>query len=751
MLKSTLILLLLLFCNASWSLPQFERKPVWLLHHRRKEEDNTNNNNNKAAVSVTDDDNFFLAKSSQRVFGSSEDEEINRSKRNNRLIRMRKLRRNRLENDEENDDKKLRKRFIRKRINPRRQLNSDFDNSSPYEVLSQFANPESNERKSRQLKRVSSERRKSDEDEDEIVPTLNVTEEDSPYALISKFFKNRERNHKKMNSDFEKRFFQGRLTPKQEKSIGELKPREVWLSEGNLLVLKGGMTNDKENEHWEPLDDYQAPYREPKLPPPDFVPDENGVGVPLPVEDEHVEEDDYEDENEYEDNNESEDEYNNDDDNSIASPPTLFQDFAFPDHFDEEQFISEMENFHAVRHALFNKQHSPSVVTVTPPPNFSTQSNYFVTTSSPDSFSYAYFTSTESPNKISSANPSGYSSSPRPISSTPRPNFSSIRPQTSSPRPNYSTPRPKFSTSRPSFSTSRPNFNTVLPESDSEYSVTTQATPSNPIPGVAAAPPEYFSTPRPALHLLSDPEPSLPDVLTKHPGSLGLTTPAPNQKRIKKKKKFSYLRDLKTKRLPNEKYHFLQYEEPVSQYDSNEIFSPRTPSTTPKYHNTNDAIISRTPVPQFKSRAPVTPINPVTPQFDPRTQISPQFKTNEIFIPRTSPVPKLFEINEVLLPRNDEFQTRIPKSHFFPRLFPHHPRRRRPLLVIPPDPSDIRSLPTPPAFNAFNSQFQSPSQVFNHVVIPEENQVRRRNGEKYVSYFHGGFNGKQSWGYSYRL
>ena len=29
---------------------------------------------------------------------------------------------------------------------------------------------------------------------------------------------------------------------------------------------------------------FQAPYREPRLPPPDFIPEERGVGVPLPPE-----------------------------------------------------------------------------------------------------------------------------------------------------------------------------------------------------------------------------------------------------------------------------------------------------------------------------------------------------------------------------------------------------------------------------------------------------------------------------------
>lgn len=49
-----------------------------------------------------------------------------------------------------------------------------------------------------------------------------------------------------------------------------LDPEEVWLSDGNLLVLKGGTTPNKSgfDNVWEPLDDYEAPYREPVLAPP---------------------------------------------------------------------------------------------------------------------------------------------------------------------------------------------------------------------------------------------------------------------------------------------------------------------------------------------------------------------------------------------------------------------------------------------------------------------------------------------------
>ena len=38
------------------------------------------------------------------------------------------------------------------------------------------------------------------------------------------------------------------------------------------------------DDPWEPLDDYEAPFREPILPPPDFIPNDTGVGVPLPPE-----------------------------------------------------------------------------------------------------------------------------------------------------------------------------------------------------------------------------------------------------------------------------------------------------------------------------------------------------------------------------------------------------------------------------------------------------------------------------------
>ena len=67
-------------------------------------------------------------------------------------------------------------------------------------------------------------------------------------------------------------------------------PGEVWLSDGALLVLKGGTTSgeDRFDDPWPPLDDYQAPYREPVLAPSNILETElgrerfSGVAVVVP-------------------------------------------------------------------------------------------------------------------------------------------------------------------------------------------------------------------------------------------------------------------------------------------------------------------------------------------------------------------------------------------------------------------------------------------------------------------------------------
>ena len=93
------------------------------------------------------------------------------------------------------------------------------------------------------------------------VPTLNVSSKDSPYALIDKFFPERELNHQFMNKYLAKQYNQTRGY--NDWNLGQLKPDEVWLNDGDLLVLRGGATPNRKSfdEPFEPLDDYVAPYR----------------------------------------------------------------------------------------------------------------------------------------------------------------------------------------------------------------------------------------------------------------------------------------------------------------------------------------------------------------------------------------------------------------------------------------------------------------------------------------------------------
>ncbi|XP_043227266.1 uncharacterized protein LOC122384211 [Amphibalanus amphitrite] len=57
-----------------------------------------------------------------------------------------------------------------------------------------------------------------------------------------------------------------------------LHPSEVWLLDDDLLVLKGGELAEGFIDTT-PIDDYQAPYRQPRFPPPGFKPDD-GVVIP---------------------------------------------------------------------------------------------------------------------------------------------------------------------------------------------------------------------------------------------------------------------------------------------------------------------------------------------------------------------------------------------------------------------------------------------------------------------------------------
>ncbi|XP_038218831.1 uncharacterized protein LOC119837348 [Zerene cesonia] len=64
-------------------------------------------------------------------------------------------------------------------------------------------------------------------------------------------------------------------------SLGGLKKDEIWLAEDHLLVIKGGSfperTNEPEQKVWPPIDNYQAPRRQVKLP------DKPKVPPPFPV------------------------------------------------------------------------------------------------------------------------------------------------------------------------------------------------------------------------------------------------------------------------------------------------------------------------------------------------------------------------------------------------------------------------------------------------------------------------------------
>ena len=53
--------------------------------------------------------------------------------------------------------------------------------------------------------------------------------------------------------------------------MGGLNPKEVYLADGDLLILKGGTTSDSSSNSfdnvWPAIDNYEAPYREPVFPP----------------------------------------------------------------------------------------------------------------------------------------------------------------------------------------------------------------------------------------------------------------------------------------------------------------------------------------------------------------------------------------------------------------------------------------------------------------------------------------------------
>ncbi|XP_059079170.1 uncharacterized protein LOC131877503 [Tigriopus californicus] len=240
--------------------------------------------------------------------------------------------------------------------------------------------------------------KKGENVEEDKIPKLNVTDEDSPYALISDFFPNQERNHNRQEKEFVKSFLNEELSEEQLESIGTLPAQDVWLSEGNLLVLKGGLTRDRNgyDDPWEPLDDYQAPYKEPKLPPPDFIPVEYGVGVPLPNEDE------------YGPDVQGLDEINEvvvDNDQLYVTVKSLsrmrihpaqpFEENLVtkePTVLNEQQLINAMENFHSIRKGRIRLDQgiAPISESSTTKPSV----DYFINQTTPNSYLYSYVVST---------------------------------------------------------------------------------------------------------------------------------------------------------------------------------------------------------------------------------------------------------------------------------------------------------------------------------------------------------------------
>jgi len=102
---------------------------------------------------------------------------------------------------------------------------------------------------------------------------LDVHHPDSPYGLIQDVLK----------PVFRKKPQIAFLDNNNQLDLGGLDSNEVWLSQGNLLVLKGGITNTGEDK-WPPLDNYQAPYREPILAPTtNSLTNSNGIISILPA------------------------------------------------------------------------------------------------------------------------------------------------------------------------------------------------------------------------------------------------------------------------------------------------------------------------------------------------------------------------------------------------------------------------------------------------------------------------------------
>jgi len=317
---------------------------------------------------------------------------------------------------------------------------------------------------------------------------LNVSDKDSPYALIDKYFPEREsyfyQNRNKFLTEYKER---GNNEDKFN-DIGDLDPSEVWLSDDSLLVLKGGSTPNRDgfDNPWRPIDDFEAPYREPVLPPPDFDPDTLDIGVGVPIETILAD-------------RARQEKLSSvttttlpprqlsllpPPDNSLVSFSDEFERSSRPDPLqpfkdevdaghqefkqfldDVSKFISDMENFHSVK----KQSASKALIRTLPPPSPTTPTTARVTFSTPRS-STSYPISYSSPHGKVFLSTNYISHTPPPIThkvSTVSSTFQPHRQHARSTRfPLKTSPSPPTSTLRPSHSTTQslsPNVSTIQP------------------------------------------------------------------------------------------------------------------------------------------------------------------------------------------------------------------------------------------------------------------------------------------------
>jgi len=90
---------------------------------------------------------------------------------------------------------------------------------------------------------------------------LEIGSQDGKYALISHFFGNSTGKRPGIMSYAQSEDF----LDDNEKSLGKLEENDIWLSEGHLLVLKGGDFDSASQDKWKPIDAYERDKSKPPL------------------------------------------------------------------------------------------------------------------------------------------------------------------------------------------------------------------------------------------------------------------------------------------------------------------------------------------------------------------------------------------------------------------------------------------------------------------------------------------------------